>query len=94
MGFTGGRKDDLVFPPLSKNFPQFVVLYTVKRFSLVNEAKVEVFLELCSFFCDPVDVGHLISAKEYSNYCTIVLISHASKIILKFSKARLQQYVN
>ena len=60
--------------------------HTVKSFSLVNEAEVEVFLDFSSFFYDPVDVGHLISAKEYSNYCTIALISHDSKIILNSLK--------
>ena len=34
------------------------------------------------------------SAKECSNYCTIALISHASKVMLKILQARLQQYVN
>ena len=34
------------------------------------------------------------NAKEYSNYCTIALISHASKVMLKFLQARLQQYIN
>ena len=34
------------------------------------------------------------NAKEYSNYCTIVLISHTSKVMLKILQARLQQYVN
>ena len=34
------------------------------------------------------------NAKEYSNYCTIALISHAGKVMLKILKARLQQYVN
>ena len=79
---------------LFKNFLLFVMIYTVKSFSLVNEAEVEVFLDFSSFFYDPVDVGHLISAKEYSNYCTIALISHASKVMLKILQARLQQYVN
>ena len=65
---------------LFKNFLLFVVIYTVKSFSLVNEAEVEVFLDFSSFFYDPLDVGRLNSAKEYANYCTIALISHASKI--------------
>ena len=34
------------------------------------------------------------NAKEYSNYCTVALISHASKVMLKILQARLQQYVN
>ena len=45
---------------LFKNFPQFVVIHTVKSFSVVNEAKVDVFLELSFFFNDPVDVGNLV----------------------------------
>ena len=44
---------------LFQNFPQFVVIYTVKGFSIVNEAEVDVFLELSCFFDDPEDVGNL-----------------------------------
>ena len=46
---------------LFKNFPQFVVIHTVKGFGVVNKAEVDVFLELSCFFDDPVDVGNLIS---------------------------------
>ena len=46
---------------LFKNFPQFVVIHTVKDFSVVNEAEVDVFLKVPCFFCGPVDVGKLIS---------------------------------
>ena len=45
---------------LFKNFPQFVVIHTVKGFSVLNEAEVDVFLEFPCFFYDPVDVGNLI----------------------------------
>ena len=45
---------------LFKNFPQFVVIHTVKSFSIVNEAEVDIFLEISSFFDDPVDFGNLI----------------------------------
>ena len=44
-----------------KNFPQFVVIRTVKVFGVVNKAEVGVFLELFCFFDDPTDVGNLIS---------------------------------
>ena len=44
-----------------KNFPQFVVIHTVKDFSAVDEAEVDVFLELSWFFYESVDVGNLIS---------------------------------
>ena len=46
---------------LFKNFPQFVLIHTVKGFSMVNEAEVEDFLELSCLFYDPMDVGNLIS---------------------------------
>ena len=43
---------------LFKNFPQFVVIHTVKSFSIVSEAEVDVFLEFSCFLCDPVNVGN------------------------------------
>ena len=46
---------------LFQNFPQFVVIHTVKGFGIVNKAKIDVFLELSCFFHDPADVGNLIS---------------------------------
>ena len=46
---------------LFKNFPQFVVIHTVKVFSIASEAKVDVFLEFSCFFYDPIDVGNLIT---------------------------------
>ena len=49
---------------LFKNIPQFVVINTVKGFSIVNEAEVDVFLELSCFFYDPTDVGNLISGSS------------------------------
>ena len=54
---------------LLKNFPQFVVLHTVKGFSVVSEAEVDVFLELSCFFYDPTDVGNVISGSSaFSKY--------------------------
>ena len=49
---------------LFQNFPQFVVIYTVKGFGIVNEAEIDVFLELSCFFHDPADVGNLISSSS------------------------------
>ena len=43
------------------NFPQFVVIHTVKGFGIVNKAEADFFLELSCFFDDPMDVGNLIS---------------------------------
>ena len=49
---------------LFKNFPQFVVTHTVKGFSVVNEAEVDVLLEFSCFFYDPMDAGNLISGSS------------------------------
>ena len=45
-------------------FPQFIVIHTVKGFGIVNKAEIDVFLELYCFFCDPADVGNLISGSS------------------------------
>ena len=50
----------VLYSHIFKNFPQFVVIHTVKVFSIVNKAEVDVFLELSCFFNDPKDVGSLI----------------------------------
>ena len=47
-----------------KNFPQFVMVHTVKGFGLVNRAEVNDFLELSCFYNDPADVGNLISGSS------------------------------
>ena len=62
---------------LSENFPQFVVIHTVKSFSIVNESEVDVFLEFLCFIYDPVDVCNLIS-------CSCAF-SKSSLYIWKFS---------
>ena len=52
------------YSQLFKNFPQFVVVHTVKGFGIVNKAEIDVFLELSCFFDDPVNVGNLISGSS------------------------------
>ena len=52
------------FSHLFKNFPQFFVIHTLKGFSVVNEAEVDIFLELSCFFYDPMDVGNVISVSS------------------------------
>ena len=49
---------------LFQNFPQFVVMHTVKGFGIVNKAEVGVLLDFCCFFDDPVDVGNLTSGSS------------------------------
>ena len=50
-----------------ENFPQFVMIHTVKGFGVVNKAEVDVFLELSCFLDDPMDVGNLISGSSTSS---------------------------
>ena len=52
------------YPHLLKNFPQFVVIYTVKGFSAVKEEGIDIFLEFPYFFCDPACVFNLISGSS------------------------------
>ena len=52
---------------LFQNFPQFIVIHTVKGFDIVNKVEIDVFLELSCFFHDPADVGNLISTVEVRN---------------------------
>ena len=49
---------------LFQNFPQFIVIHTVKGFGIVNKAEIDVFLELSCFFDDPADVGNLIRGRR------------------------------
>ena len=49
----------ITYSHLFKNFPQFIVIHTVKGIGIVNKAEIDVFLELSHFFHDPADVGNL-----------------------------------
>ena len=53
-----------LYSHLFQNFPQFIVIHTVKGFGIVNKAEIDAFLELSCFFHDPVDVGNLISGSS------------------------------
>ena len=66
-----------------KNFPQFVVIHTAKGFSIVNEAEVDVFLELSCFFDDPADVGHLISGSSAFSKSSLNIWKFSVHVLLK-----------
>ena len=68
---------------LLKNFPQFVVIHTVKGFSVVSEAEVDVFLELSCFFYDPVDVGNLISGSSVFSESSLNICKFLVHVLLK-----------
>ena len=66
-----------------KNFPQFVVIYTVKGFGVVNKAEVDVFLELSCLFYDPTDVGNLISGSLAFSKSTLNIWKFIVRLLLK-----------
>ena len=68
---------------LFKNFPQFVVICTVKGFSIVNEAEVDVFLEFSCFFYDPTDVDNLISYSSAFSKSTLNIWKFLVHILYK-----------
>ena len=85
-GFSRGRSGGLVFPSL-EDFPQFIVIHTVKGFGIVSKAEVDVFLELSCFFDDPADVGNLISgssafSKTINKQMLLLLLSRFSRVRL------------
>ena len=67
---------------LLKNFPQFVVIHTVKGFGIVNKAEVDVFLELF-FFDDPADVDNLISGSSAFSKSSLNIQKFLVHILLK-----------
>ena len=66
-----------------KNFPQFVVIHTVKGFGVVNKAEVEVFLELSCFFDDPSGVGNLIPASSAFSKSSLNIWKFTVHVLLK-----------
>ena len=68
---------------LLKNFPQCVVIHTVKGFGVVNEAEVDVFLELSWFFDDPTDVGNLTSGSSAFSKTSLNIRKFMVHVLLK-----------
>ena len=77
---------------LLNNFPQFVVIYIVKGFGVVNKAKVDVFLELSSFFHDPADVGNLISGSSALSKTSLNIRKFMVHILLKPGLENFEHY--
>ena len=76
---------------LFKNFPQFVVILSVKGFSTVNEAEVDVFLEL-SLFYDPTDVSNLISGSSAFSKSSLNIWKFSIHVLLKPGLENFEQY--
>ena len=77
---------------LLKNFPCFVVIHTVKGFSIVNKAEVDVFLELSYFFNDPADVGNLISGSSAFSKSNLNIWRFTVYVLLKPGLENFEHY--
>ena len=77
---------------LFKNFPQFVVIHTVKGFGIVNKAEIDVFLKLSCFFNDPTDVGNLISVSSAFSKSSLNIWEFTVHILSKPSLENFEHY--
>ena len=77
---------------LFKNFPQFVVMYTVKGFGVVNKAEVDIFLELSYFADDPADVGNLISGSSAFSKSSLNIWKFMVHVLLKPGLQNFEHY--
>ena len=77
---------------LFKNSPQFVVIHTVKGFGVINEAKVDVILDLSFFFDDLVDIGNLISGSSAFSKSSLNIWKFLVHILLKPSLENFKHY--
>ena len=68
---------------LFQNFPQFIVIRTVKGFGIVNKAEIDVFLELSCFLHDPVDGGNLISGSSAFSKTSLNIRKYTVRVLLK-----------
>ena len=89
--FSGGRSGGLVFLSLSE-FPQFIVIHTVKGFGIVNKAEIDVFLELSCFFDDPADVGNSISGSSAFSKTSLNIWKFTVYVLLKPDLENFERY--
>jgi len=77
---------------LLKNFPQSVVIHTVKGFGIVNKAEADVFLELSSFLDDLADVGNLISGSSAFSKTSLNIWKFMDHVLLKPGLENIEHY--
>ena len=77
---------------LLKNFPQLIVIHTVKGFGIVNKVEIDAFLELSCFFNDPVDVGNLISGSSAFPKTSLNIWKFLVSVLLKPGLENLEHY--
>ena len=75
-----------------KNFPQFIVIHTVKGFGIVSKAEIDVFLELPHFFDDSIDVGNLISCSSAFSRSSLDILKFMFHVSLKPGLENFEHY--
>ena len=79
-------------PHCFQNFPQFIVIHTVKGFGVVNKAKIDVFLEISCFINDPADVGNLISGSSAFSKSSLNICKFMVHVLLKPGLENFEHY--
>ena len=82
----------LWYSHLFQNFPQFIVIHTVKGFGIVNKAEIDAFLELSCFFNDPADVVNLISGSFAFSKYSLNICKFTVHVLLKLSLENFEHY--
>ena len=77
---------------LFQNFPQLIVIHTVKGFGIVNKAEKDIFLELSCFFHDPADVGNLISCSSSFSKTSLNIWKFTVHVLLKPGLKNFEHY--
>ena len=77
---------------LFQNFPQFVVIHTVKGFGIVNKVAIDVFLEFVFFLDDPTDVGNLISGSSAFSKSNLHISKFMVHVLLKLGLENFKHY--
>ena len=80
------------YPHLFQNFPQFIVIHTVKGFGIVNKSEIDVFLELSCFFADPADNSNLISGFSAFSKTSLNICKFMVHVLLKPGLENFEHY--
>ena len=80
------------YSQLFQNFPQFIVIHTVKDFDIVNKAEIDVFLELFCFFDDPAAVSNLISGSSAFSKTNLNIWKFTVHVLLKPELKNFEHY--
>ena len=82
----------VLYSHLFQNFPQFIVIHTVKGFGIVNKAEIDVFLELSGFFNDPEVLGNLISGSSAFSKTSLTIWKFTVHVLLKPGLENFEHY--